>query len=861
MLAFSETTGVGGEETPPGRARARVSRSLRCEYARDESLACAGRARRGGAHVWLPDAARSRPRVAENARRRPAAGLSLFLGRGSGTAATSSFGRFSSQPPREPHSSRRDADGDSRFSMGKKTRAPAGGAKSPGGASGGTKKPGHSMSTEGRGKGSQSMRSAATVRRLMMYKQKPVRDKKGKLIKQDLQSKELPSTRIVPDRRWFGNTRVIGQKQLEEFREDMATKSKDGYTVIIKQKKLPLSLLADPEKGRARRVNLLGTSPFSETFSAGRRQKKPKLATDDLASLAARASASGDAYAEGVVAGVVNDRDLVRADDGVLDAAKGSLFEKGQSKRIWGELYKVVDSSDVIVQVLDARDPMGTRCAHLEHHLRKDAMKRHKHVILLLNKVDLVPAWVTKRWLHYLSREYPTLAFHASVTNPFGKGALLSLLRQFSRLRMDKQNISVGFIGYPNVGKSSVINALRTKKVCVTAPIPGETKVWQYVNLTKRIFLIDCPGVVYHDTEDSDTDAVLKGVVRISLLEDAWEHIPDVVARVKPDYLRRAYKVQSWESPEDFLQQVARLTGRLLKGGEPDLNTAAKIVLYDWQRGRLPFFAPPPQLPEHMRGVKPIKHNLPEDAADAEVDAANAFVEKANEAVARQVTRRMPAAHGMFDEEDQRGDEDEEWGEEEGGDEEDDEGDDDEASDGDDAEVGSEEDEDVEGDAADEEDDEDDEDDDGDESGSEEVPLSDDEDGGLDEAALAKFASDDEDENDADGGGDGGDDSDSDGYGDAGLSWDAVLADVRGEKSESPAVEGGPAGGRARRDTGGGSVFRHDAARAKTRGGNKAPRGTVSFMPKEGKAGGRDRSKGAARTRMAERKAKRRVEV
>ena len=86
------------------------------------------------------------------------------------------------------------------------------------------------------------------------------------------------------------------------------------------------------------------------------------------------------------------------------------------------------------------------------------------------------------------------------------------------------------------------------------------------MNLTKRIFLIDCPGVVYHDTEDSDTDAVLKGVVRISALEDAWEHIPDVVARVKPDYLRRAYKVQSWESPEDFLQQVARLTGRLLKG-------------------------------------------------------------------------------------------------------------------------------------------------------------------------------------------------------------------------------------------------------------------------------------------------------
>ena len=140
--------------------------------------------------------------------------------------------------------------------MGKK----ASGAKSPGGGAGASgtisKKPsGHSMSTVGRGKGSQSQRSAATVRRLMMYKQKPTRDKKGKVLKQDLQSKELPSTRIVPDRRWFGNTRVIGQKALDEFREDMANKSKDGYTVLIKQKKLPLSLLADPEKGRTRRVN------------------------------------------------------------------------------------------------------------------------------------------------------------------------------------------------------------------------------------------------------------------------------------------------------------------------------------------------------------------------------------------------------------------------------------------------------------------------------------------------------------------------------------------------------------------------------------------------------------------------------
>jgi nuclear GTP-binding protein len=79
----------------------------------------------------------------------------------------------------------------------------------------------------------------------------------------------------------------------------------------------------------------------------------------------------------------------------------------------------------------------GTRCRHLESHLKRNC--KHKHLLLILNKCDLVPAWVTKRWLHALSREYPTLAFHASVTNPFGKGALLSLLRQLARLRTDKK--------------------------------------------------------------------------------------------------------------------------------------------------------------------------------------------------------------------------------------------------------------------------------------------------------------------------------------------------------------------------------------------------------------------------------------
>lgn len=227
------------------------------------------------------------------------------------------------------------------------------------------------------------------VNRLKMYNSKAVRNKKGKIISQEFQSKELPNTRIQPDRRWFGNTRVIGQKQLEQFREEMAGKVNDPYTVLIREKKLPLSLLEDPEKqggqaAKATRTSLVATQPFVNTFGKKQTRKRPKLAVDSYEDLLQQVTKTEEAYG-------VKDAKRQGIDGDEKDsrpAAREPIFGKGQSKRIWGELYKVVDSSDVLIQVLDARDPMGTRCFHLENHIRKNM--KHKHMIFVLNKCDLV---------------------------------------------------------------------------------------------------------------------------------------------------------------------------------------------------------------------------------------------------------------------------------------------------------------------------------------------------------------------------------------------------------------------------------------------------------------------------------------
>ncbi|KAG6335457.1 hypothetical protein ID866_3631 [Astraeus odoratus] len=485
-------------------------------------------------------------------------------------------------------------------------------------------------------KGENFYRDAKQVARVKLLSGgKPVRDKDGKVIQAaDFQKgeKETKPGRVQPDRRWFGNTRVISQSALDHFRTSLSAKKDDPYSVLLHRNKLPMALLDDAANPNLRkRSHIVETEPFSETFGPKAQRKRPRLDAgtfEELSKLGAAAieeAELADNHGEGssgeptfCVLLLSSHKDSPGANQQSASADLQSnyadyidpIFAKGTSRRIYGELYKVIDSSDVILHILDARDPLGTMCESVLQYLKKE--KAHKHVVLVINKCDLVPNWVTARYIQHLTPRYPTIAFHASPNHSFGKGSLIQLLRQFSRLHSDKKQISVGFVGYPNVGKSSVINTLKSGKVCRVAPVPGETKVWQYINLTKRIYLIDCPGIVPTSAHDSQTATVLKGVVRVEALPTPSEHIPALMERVKPVYLSQTYGVplpdsdnpsQGWE-PEDFINTLARMKGRLLKGGEPDVDGVAKIMLSDWVRGRIPFFVPPPERSEELNKIE-----------------------------------------------------------------------------------------------------------------------------------------------------------------------------------------------------------------------------------------------------------------
>lgn len=255
-------------------------------------------------------------------------------------------------------------------------------------------KSGHSLNPDRSSdnlKGIVNARSKSTIKRLQMYRNfKAKRDRRGKIIKAAPFQGWLSSgtqSRVEPSPKWFSNSRVISQSALQKFQDEMGKVMKDPYQVVMKPTNLPITLLN--ESAKYQRVHLLDTQSFENTFGPKNQRKRPSMKVKDLSDLTKAAEEASEKYSD------EKDHDLIRDDGGVKAVPRDWVFAAGQSKRIWNELHKVVDSADVLLQVLDARDPMGTRSKYIEEFLRKE--KKHKHLFFILNKVDLVPIWVTQR--------------------------------------------------------------------------------------------------------------------------------------------------------------------------------------------------------------------------------------------------------------------------------------------------------------------------------------------------------------------------------------------------------------------------------------------------------------------------------
>ncbi|KAL8859418.1 MAG: hypothetical protein Q9178_004096 [Gyalolechia marmorata] len=341
-----------------------------------------------------------------------------------------------------------------------------------------------------------------------------------------------------------------------------------------------------------------------------------------------------------------------RDPDRDLDLGASTTFSQphDSSRRSFDKVYKtVLSSSDIILYVLDARDPNGTRSQEVEREITA-ADSGSKRLILILNKIDLVPPPIVQSWLKYLRRYFPTLPLrastpasnartfdHKSLTVKGTSETLLRALKTYAHGKQLKRSTTVGIIGYPNVGKSSVINALTSclgggatrsqSHACPVGAEAGVTTALREVKLDNKLKLLDSPGIVFPAEaaasklseaakpstgenrrlakRDDHARLILLNAIPPKQITDPVPAVTLLLDRLADskdlmDAMLAVYGVPplvagvNGDVTTDFLVHVARKRGRLGKGGVPNLVAAAMTVITDWRDGRTQGWTQPP---------------------------------------------------------------------------------------------------------------------------------------------------------------------------------------------------------------------------------------------------------------------------
>lgn len=251
----------------------------------------------------------------------------------------------------------------------------------------------------------------------------------------------------------------------------------------------------------------------------------------------------------------------------------------------WRRVRRVIARSDLVVEVLDARDPLETRNRRMESMV----VEMGKRLILAINKADLVPLNILREWGRCLRREFPTVFLSAK--GRLGTRRLLVAIRE----NAPRLPVTVSVVGYPNVGKSTIINYLKGRHVAETSPMPGWTRGEQVVRAKTWLRVIDTPGVIPPDELRDEASLVLKGAIDPFRLSDPVPPAISLISRVmryNPGAFAERYGVESTD-PMAVLEGIAKYRGLLLRGGVPNVREAAVAVILDWLNGRLTYYYSP----------------------------------------------------------------------------------------------------------------------------------------------------------------------------------------------------------------------------------------------------------------------------
>ncbi|EPS42601.1 hypothetical protein H072_3399 [Dactylellina haptotyla CBS 200.50] len=357
---------------------------------------------------------------------------------------------------------------------------------------------------------------------------------------------------------------------------------------------------------------------------------------------------------------------------------------------VWRQLWRVIERSDLVVQIVDARNPLHFRSEDLENYVKEiDDSKKN---LLLVNKADMMTLKQRQAWADYFEKEGVDYKFFSAALakqiiegsddeyedeeddleglpegpedleevdsdggveleqqdrNVEAEDPKIDLVEATERLDLTEESedprtrimtvdeleslflshapslpsdessgdqprrINVGLVGYPNVGKSSTINALIGAKKVSVSSTPGKTKHFQTIHLSPAVMLVDCPGLVFPNFATTKADLVCNGVLPIDQLREFTGPAGLVAQRIPKSFMEGLYGISiNVRPPEEggtgiptaseVLIAYARARGftKTGTGRNWDESRAARLVLKDYVNGRLLYCHPPPHDPE-----------------------------------------------------------------------------------------------------------------------------------------------------------------------------------------------------------------------------------------------------------------------
>ena len=254
-----------------------------------------------------------------------------------------------------------------------------------------------------------------------------------------------------------------------------------------------------------------------------------------------------------------------------------------KTKRLIGEQLNRID---IVIEILDARIPQSSRNPLLEE------ITSSKPQLLILNKSDLADKELTSAWMTRF-RNSGFYAATATSTEPKTVSGILKLARKIVEEQKGGKTgkINVLIAGIPNVGKSTIVNALRGRKKASVQNKPGHTKDFQRIVVSNELTLIDTPGILWHKFEPAvGYRLAVLGSIKDSILDiyDIASAAVRMTVAVCPERLKERFRLEQLpEKPEEVIEAIGRKRGLLMKGGVVDYDRACNIILREIRDGKL----------------------------------------------------------------------------------------------------------------------------------------------------------------------------------------------------------------------------------------------------------------------------------